>query len=643
MRPELATDMFVQDGDRAKGELRSQTFGSVPRSFERQAIENPDRVAIVSGNSSLTYQQLNRRANQIAHHLLSRGIGPETLIGIAMERSADLIACILGVLKAGGAYLPLDPDYPRERLAMIVEDAQPLVVLTKSTLAQRIPVDGSKLLCVEAIELNEGESENPDVSTEGTNLAYVMFTSGSTGRPKGVMVEHRSIVRLVKDTDYADFGPENVFLQFAPITFDASTFEIWGALLNGGRLAIMPCGVSSLADLGGAIREYGVTTLWLTAGLFHLMVDERIDDLRPLRQLLAGGDVLSVTHVQKALENLDCDLINGYGPTENTTFTCTYKVPRNIDLGKSIPIGKPIAHTQIIILDEEFNPVAEGEAGELFMGGEGLARGYFNADEMNAERFIENPFDNISSSKLYRSGDLARLRPDGNVEFLGRADKQVKIRGFRIELEEIEIALTRIPYIREAIAVARNISTTEKQLVAFVVPDSNAVSDVSQLRCRLLEVLPEYMVPSLILSLDALPLTANGKVDRAALINMIGSAAGRVPSPRTAESENERKIAGMLEEVIGHGPVGANENFFDLGATSLQIARLHSRLQVAFDTDLKIVSLFQNPTVSSLARSIGSNASSEAMTAGLRDRAARQRDSYARRRQVRNGGVFGNE
>jgi len=606
--------------------------------FELEVAKNPERTALVYGGEKTTYSELNATANRIAHHLLSHGVRPETLVAIAMERSPELIGCILGVLKAGGAYLPLDLKDPRERLASIIEETGSPLILTTSSLAQYVPAAPSQLICIDALELNEENFDNPDISTSPENLAYVMFTSGSTGRPKGVMVEHRSIVRLVKETDFADFGSENVFLQFAPITFDASTFEIWGALLNGAKLAIMPEGTASLADLGNAVREYGVTTLWLTAGLFHLMVDERIEDLRPLRQLLAGGDVLSVTHVQKALENLDCDLINGYGPTENTTFTCTYKIPRNIDLGKSIPIGKPIANTQVIILDEDLNPVADGEVGELFMGGDGLARGYFNSEEMTAERFIANPFSNISSSRLYRSGDLARLRPDGNIEFLGRVDKQVKIRGFRIELEEIEIALTRQPGIRDATVVAKEISEVEKQLIAFVVPELKCGADVPQLRKRLEETLPEYMIPSFILSLDELPLTANGKVDRAALIKMIGSAARPASQLNKPETGNERKIAEILEEILANGPVGANDNFFDLGANSLQMARFHNRLQAAFDSDLKIVSLFQNPTVSSLARSIGSNGSTDARTTELRDRAMRQRDAYARRRPMLNGG-----
>jgi aspartate racemase len=612
---------------------------SVHQLFELEVEKSPNRIAIVHGSETITYAELNFRANRIAHHLLSLGIGPEKLVAVVMERSPDLITCILGILKAGGAYLPLDPEYPQERLAMMIDDANASIFISESSLLDKLPVSRSQIICVDKLELDTENSDNPKIATDANNLAYVMFTSGSTGRPKGVMIEHRSVVRLVKENEYADFSADNVFLQFAPITFDASTFEIWGALLNGARLAIMPKGIPSLADLGKVIHEYGVTTLWLTAGLFHLMVDESIDDLRPLRQLLAGGDVLSVTHVEKVLNSLNCDLINGYGPTENTTFTCCYKIPRGSQLGKSIPIGKPIANTQVYILNEYLNPVSGDEIGEIYIGGDGLARGYLNRDDLTSEKFIASPFPEISSPRLYKTGDLARFLPDGNIEFLGRADNQVKIRGFRIELEEVEIALTRQAGVREAVAVAKEISTADKQLVAFVVLDPLCGPETCNLRKHLEEILPDYMVPSFIFSLDALPLTPNGKVDRAALIKTIGSEPDRRAQFSTPESGTEREIAGILEEVLSTRLVGANDNFFDLGANSLQLARFHSRLQSAFDSDLKIVSLFQNPTVRALAQSLGRNGSSVTKTSDSQDRATRQRAAYARQKQIHEGGI----
>lgn len=611
---------------------------SVHTIFEQIASEFPDKTAIVCDGESLTYEQLNVRANNAAHRLLALGVEPGELVAISVPRSAEQIIGILGILKSGCAYLPIDPDIPSKRLTMIVNDANVSALITESSSIDRFAAYRLKTVIIANEASPGGTTENPCVPTGPNDLAYVMFTSGSTGRPKGVMVEHRSVVRLVKDTDYADFSPDNVFLQFAPITFDASTFEIWGALLNGATLAIMPEGVTSLADLGRSIREYGVTTLWLTAGLLHLMVDERLDDLRPLRQLLAGGDVLSVTHVKRVLDNLQCDLINGYGPTENTTFTCTYKVPRDSDLGKSIPIGKPISRTQVIILDDDLRPVADGDIGELYIGGDGLARGYLNSYEMTAERFIPNPFATIASPRLYRSGDLARVRPDGNIEFLGRADKQVKIRGFRVELDEIELALTSQDRVRDAAVVARDESATEKRLIAFVVTDIGCGADVSSMRKRLFQTLPEYMIPSAIIPIDELPLTTNGKVDRAALIDLASARSNEGSPRRGPDNEDEMKIARILEDILGNGVVGTNDNFFDLGANSLQIARFHDRLQKALDPNLKIVSLFQNPTVSSLARSMNSHGSTVRMNAALHDRASRQRDAYARRRQLSNGG-----
>jgi len=604
--------------------------------FEAQVENHPERVAVVCGSEELTYAELNLRANRIAKHLLSLGVSPDSFVAVFMKRSPALIISILGVLKAGGAYLPLDINYPRERLAMMLEDAGPQLVLTESALVKSLPVSDSKVVCIDKVPTSDGDVPNPNCPTTADNRAYVMFTSGSTGRPNGVMVEHRSIVRLVKGTNYADFSADNVFLQFAPTTFDASTFEIWGALLNGARLAIMPEGVPSLAELGQAIRQYQVTTLWLTAGLFHLMVDERIEDLKPLRQLLAGGDVLSVPHVQKVLNTLDCDLINGYGPTENTTFTCCYRIPRDTQLGSSVPIGSPIANTQVYILDVNLDPVPHGEIGELYIGGDGLARGYLNRDNLTAERFIVSPFPRISSARLYRSGDLARFLPDGNIEFLGRADSQVKIRGFRIELEEIEVALTRYSGVREAVVIARVTSATEKQLVAFIVCEQDSGLEVCALRSYLESKLPKYMIPAFIFSLDQMPLNPNGKVDRQELLKTIPTKSDCTSLSVDPETEPEAKVSAIFRDVLHLEQIGTTDNFFDLGANSLQLARAHHRLQEVFGSDLRIIALFQNPTVKTLAEFL-SGSHVKALTNTSHDRGLRQRDAFARQKQIHQG------
>jgi aspartate racemase len=453
--------------------------------FEEQATRTPDAVAVVAamknttyetpahkqaGQQALTYRELNERTNQLAHYLQSLGVGPETLVGICVERSIEMVVGLLGILKAGGAYVPLDPTYPAERLAFMLADTRTALVLTEARLQLDLP-GTVRTLCLDTewervVGYPMGK---PTSNVNAENLAYIMYTSGSTGQPKGICTTQRNVVRLVQNTNFAQLSDNEVFLQLAPITFDAATFEIWGALLNGGRLVIMPPGQPSLAAIDAAIQRYQITTLWLTAGLFHLMVDQHIEGLRPLRQLLAGGDVLSVVHVQRFLQTLPhCQLINGYGPTENTTFTCCYAFSARATFEASVPIGRPIANTQVYILDQQMQPVPIGVTGELYAGGAGVARAYLNRPELTAEKFIANPF---GAGRLYKTGDLARWRPDGNLEFLGRMDQQVKVRGFRVEPGEIEIVLAHHPAVQEAVVIAREDMPGEKRLVAYVVPD----------------------------------------------------------------------------------------------------------------------------------------------------------------------------
>ncbi len=423
--------------------------------FAEQARRAPDRVALVLAEppatpgteKTMTYGELDRRAGRLAGYLRAQGVGPEVPVALAVERSLEMVVAMLAILKAGGAYVPLDSAYPAGRLASMLDDAGAALVLADAASAVRLPGAGRTVDLHAALqEALHGEGlDTPAAATDATGLAYVMYTSGSTGRPKGIDVTHRNVVRLVRDTDYVSLGPDEVFLQLAPIAFDASTLEIWGPLLNGGRLAIMPPGTPTLEQIGAAIARCGVTAMWLTAGLFHLMVDRRLDDLRPLRQLLAGGDVLSVPRVQTALDRLPhLRLINGYGPTENTTFTCCGTVARDRPVGSSVPLGRPIANSRVYILDPWRAPVPVGVAGELYAGGDGVARGYRHQPGLTAERFVEWTAPQEvggGTERLFRTGDLARWLPDGTVEFLGRADEQMKVRGFRIEPGEIEAAL----------------------------------------------------------------------------------------------------------------------------------------------------------------------------------------------------------
>jgi len=441
--------------------------------FEEEADRSPDAAALEFRGRPIAYGALNRAANRVAHWLNARGIGRESAVGVCAERAPEAIVGILGVLKAGGAYVPIDPDDPPRRLERLMRSAGVSIVLGTEGSAARLTRPGVETLCLDtpAGLLAAQPDSNPKNHASPGNLAYIMFTSGSTGSPKGVCVEHRSIVRLVRNTNYARFGREERFLHFAPLSFDASTFEIWGSLLNGARLVIFPEAKATLEELGAAIQRHRITTLWLTAGLFHQMVDLQLDAFGSVHQLLAGGDVLSVPHVRRVLERWpQCRMINGYGPTETTTFACCHRASTPFSL-PSVPIGRPISNTTLYILDSGLNPVPVGIVGSLYIGGSGVARGYLNDPALTAASFLPHPLSERPAERLYRTGDLARYRSDGSIEFCGREDSQVKVRGFRIETSEIEAALQQHPGVREAKVVARADESGDKRLAAYVVPE----------------------------------------------------------------------------------------------------------------------------------------------------------------------------
>ncbi|WP_141336920.1 non-ribosomal peptide synthetase, partial [Brevibacillus formosus] len=419
----------------------------VDQLFQQTAMLYPNRIAVVSGDQTLTYSQLETRANQVANYLQKQGVRSGSLVGICVKRSLEMLIGVLGILKAGGAYVPLDSDYPKERLAYMMDDAHVTVLLTQEQLLPSLPSGEHTVICLDrdwAMIADESE-QAPDIDTTAESLAYVIYTSGSTGLPKGTLVIHRGIVRLVKETDYVTITEQDVFLQASTVSFDAATFEIWGSLLNGAKLVLMPPDLPSLEELGQAIQTHKVTTLWLTAGLFTLMVDHHKEHLTGVRQLLVGGDVVSVPHVRKALEIEGLTVINGYGPTENTTFTCCYPVTELPETISSFPIGRPIKNTTVYVLDSNMQPVPIGVTGELYIGGDGLAQGYLHRPDLTEERFVPNPFSTDPQARLYRTGDLVRYLPDGLIEFIGRIDNQVKIRGFRIELSEVEAVLAKHP------------------------------------------------------------------------------------------------------------------------------------------------------------------------------------------------------
>ncbi|MEM6401049.1 MAG: amino acid adenylation domain-containing protein, partial [Cyanobacteria bacterium P01_D01_bin.116] len=592
--------------------------------FEEQVEQTPDNIALVWENQKLkqefTYNELNIKVNQLAHHLIGLGVKPETRVGIYLESSPEAIISILAILKAGGIYAPLDTAYPQERLSFMLEDAGVNVLITNQYLGD---VAVLRLYTGEIINIdtdweiiNQNNCENPSNSTTPENLAYIMYTSGSTGIPKGVCTTHRGIVRLVKSSNYVNLSPEEIILQAAPISFDASTFEIWGALLNGGKLVLLPTQKPSLQELGEVLDKYDISTLWLTAGLFHLMVDEQIQSFKGVRQLLAGGDVISPIHAQKLQKiHPNCQLINGYGPTESTTFACCYQVPPNHPINKSIPIGYPISNTQVYILDNHLQPVPIGVPGELYIGGDGLARGYLNRPELTAEKFIPNPFykskvksqkskeregkEKLPVTKLYKTGDKVRYLSDGTIEYLGRLDNQVKIRGFRVELGEVETALCQHPQVKEAVVILQKQESIQRLIAYYVLNEETTNTDLNpNLRSFLSDKNPEYLIPSIFISLPELPLTVNGKVDRSAL-----------PNPEITTSENEfvsptnqieTSLAEIWKDILQVEKVGINNNFFELGGDSILAIQIISRAnQVGIQITPK--QLFQYQTIAELA------------------------------------------
>ncbi|MGB9405292.1 MAG: amino acid adenylation domain-containing protein [Candidatus Acidiferrales bacterium] len=579
--------------------------------FEAQVGQSPDAIAAESadpareilGDPNITYRELDQRANQLARRLQKAGVHAEVPVGLCLDRSIGALVALLGILKAGGAYVPLDRTNPKERLANILEDARIRVILTQRSLVGQLPKMAAEVIVLdETWDSLATESADPlpcDVRPE--NLAYIMFTSGSTGRPKGVCVTHRNVVRLVKDTNFVNFETRGAILHFAPLAFDASTFEIWGGLLNGIRLVPYPAQVPSAGDLAQVLRQHRITMLWLTAGLFHQMAENELDALCSVPQLLAGGDVLSLSHVQKVQSSMGAGhLINGYGPTENTTFTCCFPMTAATKLENSVPIGRAISNTRVYILDRHLQPVPIGVIGELYAGGDGVARGYLGLEELTAARFLPDPFYPREGARMYRTGDLARFRADGNIEFVGRVDAQVKIRGFRIELEEIESALSQHPAIRAAVVDVHTDGSWIKSLVAYYSPREPVAIAASDLRHFLLEKLPEYMVPSAFVMLETFPLTPNGKVDRRALPAPEHLLLGRL-EPRTVL---ETQLLMIWEQVLGVSGVSVRDNFFDLGGHSLLAVKIFAQVEKVLGKRLPPSTLFQAPTIEELAANL---------------------------------------
>jgi len=619
--------------------------------FEEQVRKTPDAVAVVlpgDARRQFTYSQLNARANRLARYLHSKGVGPDVLVGLYLDRTPDLIVALLAILKAGGAYLPIDLSYPAERVAFMLSDSEAPVVITDSQTARKMPPQtGTAVVCMDEDEgtWSSLSSENPCSNVTPENLAYSIFTSGSTGKPKGVLITHANVSRLFDATQpWYHFSEQDTWTFFHSSAFDFSVWEIWGALIYGGRLIIVP-----FADSRSPERFYEVlaaehvTVLNQTPSAFRQLVG--VAETRPgdrldkLRLVIFGGEALNLQSLAPWFDkygDVMPQLVNMYGITE-TTVHVTYRPLTSSDLSEApgSVIGKPIPDLQLYVLDAGLQPVPVGVPGEMFVGGAGVARGYLKRDALTSERFVQNPFSGREGDKLYRSGDLARRLPGGDLEYMGRVDQQVKIQGFRIELGEVQSAVTRQPSVREAFVVAREACDGEKVLVAYVVPACGQVPGVDKLRRALQATLPGYMVPSRFVFLDQLPLTPNGKVDRAALPAALVRRSEMEQPFRAPQTEMERDIAGIYKEVLNLDKVGVDDNFFDLGGNSLRLAEAHSRLQKLVDRRFSVAELFAHTTVRKLAASFNNTGLQEDSGKELLSRAQRQRQAIGAGRNRR--------
>ncbi len=607
--------------------------------FEAQAQRSEEAVAVACDGVEVSYGELNRRANQLAHYLRAQEVAVEEVVGVLMERSVEMVVALLGILKAGGAYLPLDPGYPEERLRYMVRDSGMRVVLTQGRLWQeKAGVSGAVLRVLRLDE--EWDTVARESTTEvgsdvgAAHLAYVIYTSGSTGTPKGAMNTHGGICnRLCWMQEAYQLGAEDRVLQKTPFSFDVSVWEFFWPLLTGSRLVLArPGGHMDNAYLIALIKAQQITTLHFVPSLLQAFLEEaEVESCGSLRRVICSGEALGSELQRRFFERLEnCELHNLYGPTEAAVDVTFWKCRAEDERG-TVPIGKPIANLQTYVLDGWGQPLPVGVVGELHLGGVGLGRGYLGRPELTAERFIPNAFSAEAGARLYRTGDLARYLADGNLEFLGRLDHQVKVRGLRIELGEIESVLRSHPEIRESIVLVQEDKQGEKRLVAYVVSENKPANSV--LRSYLRERLPEYMVPQAFVSLPALPLTANGKVDRRAL-QAVKFEAERGTSHVAPRNEVEKVITGIWQEVLGVQRIGIHDNFFDLGGHSLLAVQVHRKITTALQCKLSVIEMFQYPTVDSLATFLTQKV--EPATYGqVYDRVKKQLEAIERQKQLR--------
>jgi amino acid adenylation domain-containing protein len=597
------TSRLVRQWNRTEIEIDSSKC--IHDLLEEQAQRTPDKIAVVFRDQALTYRALAERAERLARHLGHLGVDSDSIVAVCMGRSLDTVTALWAVLKAGGAYLPVDPSYPAARVEFMLSDSETRVILTQRKLQAKFEGQRAVIVCVDgdfecescaAIDLGSH-------SARAENLAYLIYTSGSTGTPKGVMVEHRNVVNFFSAMDAVVGREPGVWLAVTSISFDISVLELLWTVTRGFTVVVQgeeeKLSLAGKYSVAGLLRRFGVTHLQCTPTLARILLwsKQTVGAMQSLHKLLIGGEAFPVVLANQLCDVLDAELYNMYGPTETTVWSTSHKLAGPADV---VPIGRPIANTQIYLLDDERQLVPIGAVGELYIGGAGVARGYWKREELTAERFVANPFSDQPDDRLYRTGDFARYRADGTIEFLGRADQQVKIRGFRIELGEIETALGMHPAVLDAVVAPRQGGYGDSLLVAYVALRPGHNASPRELQVLVGRELPHYMVPSIVMVLDRIPVTPNGKVDRKALPYPPVAAASDGAVSHTP-SELESMLAQIWKDTFGVEGVGLHNNLFDLGATSPIVADIADRIRGAFKRDVRVIDLLAHPTISSLA------------------------------------------
>ena len=614
--------------------------------IERQSSLAPDAIALVNGEERMSYRQLNERSNQLARKLRTLGVIPDSLVAVCLDRSLEMIVAFLAVLKSGGGYLPIDSSSPKERLRMILDDAQPKVLLTAEPLVGNLPAHSARILYIDKdrLDIDCELKDNLKPTTRPDHLAYVIYTSGSTGRPKGVMVTHANVVRLMSATEtWFQFNHSDVWTMFHSCAFDFSVWEIWGSLITAGRLVIVPFSTSrSPQDFYNLLSREKITVLNQTPAAFYQLIQvEQSGHAQPLalRYVIFGGEALNFSNLRPWFErhgDKQPQLVNMYGITE-TTVHVTYRVLTTTDGNAETRslIGEPISDLRLYLLDDQKRTVPAGAIGEMYVGGAGVARGYLNRPELNAERFLADPFSGVPGARMYKSGDLARFSKNGELEYLGRCDDQVKIRGFRIELGEIEAAMVGHPTIRQACVTTQADEAGNKRLAAYYVTADSILLQPRELRDFLSSKLPDYMLPAIYTPLSALPLNINGKVDRAAL-PMIEANQPQVGSHEPA-SNLEQQITEVWKQVLRQDYIGLDDNFFDLGGDSLLIVEAQSHLQKLLNREIGIMTLFAHATIRTLSQHLGKPEDLVPVFSVAQQRAQKQREAFAKQRALKGG------